>query len=85
MEDRFPHVRNLLKQFDLKSCGPRAASFLEPMEEVVVCDGVGEAEIDYHSHHLSHHLHGTYSAIAPPPSRIITTACQVASSDKTSP
>ena len=67
MEDRFPHCRNLLKQFDLEDCGPSAASRPEPMEGVVVGDEGGEALIEYHRHHLPHHLHETYATVVTSP------------------
>ena len=45
MEERLPHGRNLLKQFDLEGGGPRTATLPEPMEGVVVGDGCGEAAV----------------------------------------
>ena len=67
MEERLPHGRNLLKQFDLEGGGPRTATLPEPMEGVVVGDGGGEAAIKNQLHRLPHHLHKPYDAVVTDP------------------
>ena len=55
MENCLAQVRNLLNQLELKGDGPRIVTRPESVEEVVVGDGDGEAEIDNTTSFILYH------------------------------
>ena len=77
MEHCLPQGCKMLEKIDLEGGGPRTATHSEPVEEVVVGDGGGEAAIENHRHRLStspprgpcRGSHLPLSGSGPPPTR----------------